>query len=200
MAAVANLCGKVMFLDQGRIRSYVSADVGISEYMATTAGTVAGDVDLSHHPNRRRNTLPLLQRVRLLNSNQTPTSLFNSGDPLHIELTVAPGDILENPQFGIGVDSNLGVRIFSLITQVLPIPLPRIQETCTASCQIDELPLAPGQYTLSLSAGVHSESLLDAIDHAVTFNVEAGDFFGSGKVTRQGHGNVLVRAQWKIQS
>mgnify|MGYP001454494134 CR=1 FL=1 len=199
MAAVANLCEAAVILDQGYMKAYLPVSEAISQYMVSVTRDVAGDVDLRQHPNRRRGASPILQRVRLLDRNGAATHHFNSGDLMTIELTVSPDDVWETPHFGIGVDNSLGIRVFSLITQVLPTPLPSIDKTSKVTCQIEELPLAPGRYSLGLSAGISQENLLDAIDQAVTFHVESGDFFKSGRLTQAGHGDVLVHAKWKVQ-
>lgn len=199
MAAVANLCETAVILNQGYMTAFLPVSEAINHYMASVSQKAAGDVDLSEHPSRRRGARPILQRVRLLDRNGDTTHYFKSGDPMFIELTVSPDETLESPRFGIGVDNGLGARVFSLITQVLPFPLPSIEQTCKVICQLDELPLAPGRYSLSLSAGINHERLLDALEQAVTFHVEGGDFYKSGRLTRAGHGDTLVRAKWEVQ-
>ena len=62
--------------------------------------------------------------------------------------------------------------------------LPPMKGPCKILCQVDELPLLPGRYTLSLALGIYHDHfldgrdhdrLLDVLDHAVVFEIEPGD-------------------------
>lgn len=200
MAAVSHLCHRAMFLDRGRVISIGKTDETIKAYLgsiASESGVSGASIDLSAHPHRDPGKIPLLQKVRLLDAEGKEKTIFRSGETMLIELTVKPRDVLENPQLSIGVNDSLGQRLFSLVTYVQEEPLPRMSGDCTVICQIDELPLPAGQYTLSLSAGTYGHLLMDNVADAVTFDVEAGDFFGTGKVLPSRLGLMLVRARWR---
>jgi hypothetical protein len=137
--------------------------------------------------------------VRFLDHNGNPRECFNSGDPVKIEFSVAPLVPLNDPQFGIGVDDGTHVRIFSLATYLSSCHLTPITQPCTVTCCIDSLPLAPGRYLLSLSAGTSQNNLLDALDHAVALTVEPGDFYSNGRAPSAGLGKVLMRSAWNTR-
>ncbi|MFO0180802.1 MAG: hypothetical protein ACK517_03355, partial [bacterium] len=63
-------------------------------------------------------------------------------------------------------------------------------------CTIESLPLVPGHYYLSLSAGPPNQVLLDQIEEAVSFEVMGSDFYGNGKSPEAWSGVVAVRSQW----
>jgi hypothetical protein len=63
-------------------------------------------------------------------------------------------------------------------------------------CRIPELPLPPGRYSLEIAAGGHHETL-DAITTGVYLQVEAGDFFRTGRLPRADQGRFLIRSRWQ---
>jgi hypothetical protein len=122
---------------------------------------------------------------------------FHCGETMRIEFTFDPVVPLKFPQFGIGVDDWMGSRIFSITTYFSDSKLPSLEQPCKVICHIDEVPLAPGRYSLSLSAGTPHNTLVDQLENAVSFDVEPVDFFGNGRVPDPGFGRVLVRSRWE---
>lgn len=197
MAAVQNLCGQVILLSQGDIGYLGSTNEGIQKYMEYATISHGGDVDLSVHPMRRVGCLPLLNRIRMLDHKDVIRERFLCGEQMKIEFTFDPIIPLSCPQFGIGVDDWMGVRVFSLATYLSNSQLPPLKKACKIICSVEELPLSPGRYTLSLSAGVIGNTLIDALDHAVSFEVEGSDFYGNGSICSGSLGKVLVRSRWE---
>ena len=195
-AAIANLCDRVILLERGSVEFDGGVDEGLLRYVDNVSSDSGGDMDLTSHPSRRTSCLPLLKRVRLLDAAGEPRSCFFSGDPMTIELTYDPIRPLVDPQFGIGFDDWMGTRIFSLATYLSDSQLPPLPERSRVTCSIDSLNLAPGHYVLSLSAGTNGETLVDNLVHAISFNVEAGDFYGNGRIGSRDLGIVHVRSRW----
>jgi lipopolysaccharide transport system ATP-binding protein len=196
MAAIQHLCDKVLVLSRGMPRYVGRAEEGIALYLNETDAPSGAAVDLRGHPSRRPGCLPILSALRFLDEQGNPKARFKSGDSMRIEFTVDPLVPVTDPQFGVGVDDGMSVRIFSLASYFSECRLPPITAPCRITCSVSALPLAPGRYLLSLSAGTPQNRLLDALDHAVTLDVEAGDFFGTGRIIDACHGKVLVRSEW----
>ncbi len=201
MAAISHLCHRAVFLDKGRVVGIGKTDEIIRIYLesiASASGASDASIDLSTHPRRDPGKVPLLQRVRLMDAEGREKNIFRSGETMLVELVVRPEGMLDSPQLGIGVNDGLGQRLFSLVTYVQEEPLPRMTGDCTVICQIDELPLPVGRYTLSLSAGTYGNLFMDHVADAVAFDVEAGDFFGTGKILPPRLGLTLVRSRWRV--
>jgi lipopolysaccharide transport system ATP-binding protein len=200
MSAIQHLCSQVLVLDAGQIRFIGDTQEGIVHYLTMFNTIEDGEMNLSLHPNRRKGAVPILRKIRLLDKNNVAKSQFMSGELVRIELTCDRPSALAQPHFGIGVDDWVGTRIFSLLTRNAGVQLAPSTGSFKVICQINELPLVPGQYTLSLSVGTVHETLLDALDNAVAIRVEAGDFFGSGKLPAANLGRVLVRSEWSVEA
>ena len=200
MAAIQSLCNMVILLRQGQVAHIGDADAAIAQYMSEAQPSEAAEVDLTEHTARRPGCQPLLRRVRFMNTKGEPTLRFKAGETLLIELTVDPSRSLHQPQFGIGVDDVMGLRICSWCTYLSVSELPQLARPSKVICRVDRLPLIPGKYVLSLSAGVPHDPLLDALDQAVTLEVVPADFFGNGQIHGVGLGRCLVASEWSLLS
>lgn len=197
MAAVENLCKRALLLDRGKVRYVGDAKHCVTSYLDFGSISSGGDVDLSSHSARSVGSRPLLKRVRLLDSNGNVRDRFVCGEPMKIEFTFDPVISLRTPQFGIGVNDWMGSRIFSITTYFSDSQLPSLNDLCKVTCQIDDVPLAPGRYSLSLSAGTLENTLIDNLENAVSFDVESADFYGNGRIPEANFGRVLVRSRWE---
>jgi lipopolysaccharide transport system ATP-binding protein len=65
------------------------------------------------------------------------------------------------------------------------------------SCRIKRLPLAPGEYCLNIYCESNGE-IVDWVQNATTFDVQAGEFFGTGKLPPATHGGLLVDQEWEV--
>lgn len=200
LAAVQGLCKRGIVLEQGRLTFDGAVEAALERYLMQGSLAAHGEVPLVPHPNRRADATPILQSVRLTDGAGIAKPIFQSGTPLTIELTVAPPQPLKVPSIGIGVDDPSGVRLFSLINRYTAsgLQLEQIAQPCRVLCQLTELPLLPGRYSLSLSVGTAEQPLMDAIDHAIFLEVESGDALGIAKLPPAYLGRFLVRAAWRL--
>lgn len=198
MAAIQNLCNRALVFVHGRLTASDYPTQAIQKYLGSTTPPGQGEIDLTCHPGRQRGSRPLLRSVRLLDRSGAVKNRFQSGDMVTVEIAFEPVISLENPEFEIGVDDWTGTRIFSLASFLSTSQLPRLTTPGTISCRLEEIPLEPGRYMLSLSAGTVGERHIDVLDRAVPLEIDAADFFGNGK-TAKGLGRVLVRSQWSVQ-
>jgi lipopolysaccharide transport system ATP-binding protein len=197
MVAIENLCRRGIVLADGQVSQIGDVGECVAAYMDSGIMSHEGDVDLTSHPTRRSDALPLLKAVRLLDKDNKVKDRFYCGEAMKIEFTFDPVVTLRAPQFGIGVDDWMGSRIFSLTTYFSDSELPSLEQPCRVSCQIDEIPLAPGRYTLSLSAGNLHNPFIDALDNALSFDVDSVDYYGNGRTPEAAFGRILVRSRWE---
>ena len=64
-------------------------------------------------------------------------------------------------------------------------------------CYLDQLPLTPGRYCLTLNAGPPHALWSDMVDQALWFDVEATDYYGNGRLPNPDWGRFLVRSRWE---
>ncbi|MBI1347038.1 ATP-binding cassette domain-containing protein [bacterium] len=200
MAVMQNLCASGVLLGDGQvIQSGPIHDV-VSGYLLSLNAKNDCEVDLSSHKGRISNALPIIRSVRLYSDDDIGTVIFSSGATMGIEIHIDPLDIpLHAPEIGVGVNDQYGNRLFTVGTYFSECGLADITCLTTIRCEIQDLPLAPGGYTLTLAAGPQTEPTRDWLHHAVAFSVTEADYFGSGKLPRPGQGSLLVRGQWSMK-
>jgi len=198
MAAVLSLCRRAILINKGRIEADGNVSAVVEKYMKTVATPAGGYVELCNHRARSSGAVPLLKAVRFLNSKGQTTDTFGAGEAITIALEFDPVIPLEVPHFGIGFEDVFGQRIFCVTTNLSSTPLPPLRQNATVYCQLPELPLIPGSYSLNLSAGTVGQFLLDSLHNAATIQVVPTDFFGTGNLPPARLGAVLVRSHWSL--
>jgi lipopolysaccharide transport system ATP-binding protein len=198
MAAVAYLCKRVLLIEQGRLAADGEPGEVTSRYLTSAAGNCHAEYDLASSPGRRKNATPLMHRVSLRNARRELAACFFSGEALIVDFELCLPRALQAPQIGIGFDNVWGQRVCSVATYLARGALPPLEGRCQVRCQVPELPLLPGTYTLSLSVGHLQDTLLDQVEHIVALEVLPADFFGNGRLESARLGGTLVRSCWSV--
>jgi lipopolysaccharide transport system ATP-binding protein len=197
MATILNLCPRVILIQKGQLAYAGPAEAGIRLYLSDFLRSEGAAVDLAAHPNRRPGCQAVLGRIRLLNEAGAETTSFTSGGPVIVELRARPGCPVSEPHFAIGFEDSLGVRLFTVATYLTDSAPAASRRTGHLLCHIDQLPLVPGRYTLTLNAGPQHAVWTDVIDQAVSFDVLPSDFYGNGRLPNPDWGRFLVRSRWQ---
>jgi lipopolysaccharide transport system ATP-binding protein len=199
MSTILHLCEKVVLLERGRLAYVGPVAKGVEFYTSSSSAACGCEVDLTHHPRRRPGCKPILEHVRLLDRTGRPTDQLLCGDPLAIELDFNPHCAHSYLRCAVGFDDMFGCRLFT-VANYLSCSVPH--ESCPAkmTCFIDQLPLTPGRYCLTLNAGPQHAAWTDVVDQAVWFDVTASDFYGNGRLPNPDWGRFLVRSCWEDRS
>jgi len=200
MGAMTHLCSRAVLLENGEAVTDGLPQQIVDRYMASQVQVCQAEYDLSHCSARKNGHLPIMQRLRLLNRLDQPTSRFYCGDEVIMYFDLDFARPTQAPQLGVGFDNIWGQRIFSVATYLSSTTLPSLDGQCMVRCRIPELPLVPGTYILSLSVGTLDQPLLDQIEHMVAIEVLPSDFFGNGRLASGRLGQTLVRSEWSMDS
>jgi lipopolysaccharide transport system ATP-binding protein len=198
MATVLNLCEKVALFERGRLAFLGGCAEGVRRYSSSCTESTGAEVSLADHPNRRPGCTPILGKVRLLDGAGKPVPQVTCGAPVMIEVAVQPGCPVAEPHLAVGFEDTLGCRIFTAATYLTDTATPEMRRAGRLVCRLDELPLAPGRYCLTLNAGPQGGQWADVIDQALWFEVIASDFYGNGKLPNPDWGRCLIRSRWAL--
>ena len=200
MAAVEALCPRSILLEQGRsIRQGATPEV-IREYLTTAEERNSAVVDLRSPTIPRAGRSPIFSSVQLRNGKGEITSTFLPGDDLVFEFELDPPSAIKQPAIHVGFDDTMGRRIFSIGTPYTGVDWSVLDKRSTIRCVIPDLRLVPGRYSISICVGTIYEPWMDAIFNAAFFDVDTGDYFGSGRVPTPDLGVMLVPAEWELAS
>lgn len=192
-----------MLLCAVTLRGRIIADGATRDVLATYLASITTgnewDVDVRTHKSRVSGAEPLIKRIRLYEADNRGGNTFYCGGVMIIELHIdSPSKPIYQPQIGIGFNDQLGQRLFTVGTYYSKDAPAEVAGATIIRCEIRELSLIPGQYSLTLAVGPPTNPTQDWLQHAVVFTVIEADYFGNGRYPLAGHGPLLVRSRWEV--
>lgn len=181
LESLSNLCTRAILLERGAVVCGGDTETVISEYISDV--NVASCTSLATRNDRQGDGNMRFVETWVENVKGERTFVVRSGDSIKI--------ILKYEVFGEHKINNLTVSLALNSNKNIAITLLRnsytgdlfdndIPEFGVFECVIPKLPLNSGTYYYNVSA--HSSGgLEDWVERAGVFNVEAGDYFGTGK-------------------
>lgn len=198
-AAVESLCNRGIVLDDGKLAFDGTQSEATEFYAASRAAT---DTDLQNRRDRAGTGEVRAMSIELRNSRGSKVSVVRSGEDVEVALTLKRGIAQSVPGIAIqvSVSTNLGVPVFCHGNWLNGESFDDLPDGATVICRIPSLPLPVGHFRLGFSVkrNFHSSEVLDAINDAFDFHVDAGTFFKTGKLPLMQAGVSLVNAEWRL--
>ena len=191
LATVENLCRSGLLLDRGR----VAAMGAIRDVITAYSSSVMADSSHSfadRSDRRGDGTLRFLQ-ARLLNANGAETRALTCGVPAVFALLIrnASGKTLRSVHVSVGIESAMGQRVATWSTTYAGGDFPAVPDgDFHVRISLPRVALMPGAYKYYLFATVGGE-VADWLLPAGVFDVEPGDFYGSGQLPGPRDGTFL---------
>jgi lipopolysaccharide transport system ATP-binding protein len=198
MESIQNLCQEGLLLGKGRLISQDNILQVIQRYL-DSAKEVANK-SLKDREDRRGSGKIRFTEVYFCNSSGQAVSAFLSGSESIICLRYEKNtsESLQNFHLSIGIDDFMGNRIAFLSTEISSENFPTIDEDKKeAQVIITKMPLMPGKYGFTVFSTINGE-ISDWIHHAGSFDVVAGDFYGTGRLLPSGQGNFLIDHHFRM--
>ncbi len=193
MAAVAELCSRVIHLYQGQIIDDGDSNKIIASYLAS--GVQDGYVDLSNWNLDRQGE----QNVRIisletLDRNLRQKSIFCSGDSIQFRIGIF-GEIGLRCTVGVSLRDSKGSVLIHLpsVDQFPDLILP--DSKSFVDVKIDSLPLNEGAYYVTIWLGDVRNMLQDRVGNCLSFTVD-NTLLGQSKCSSI----FCVSAKWSIKS
>jgi lipopolysaccharide transport system ATP-binding protein len=197
MAAVLGLCERAILLDLGRaIIDGYSREV-VDQYLQTI--DQKANLSLNERADREGTQILKFTSFELRNSKGSAISFVRSGQDIIIALKYRSNDNLRNVHVAIGVHGKFAENLFHLSTSTNGSDFDEIPPNGMVFCKVPRMPLLPGRYSFNLFCTVGGE-IADWIQNAGLVEVEAGDFFGSGRLPPADQGPFMVQHSWGVSS
>ncbi|WP_103667509.1 ABC transporter ATP-binding protein [Pseudanabaena sp. BC1403] len=197
MASIQKLCQRSIWLDQGQVVSDDTTQLVINNYLNNSSGL--SKISLRDRKDRKGDGKIRFTSVHFQNQMGENTTCFYSGQNVRILLffTNNTQKRLNNLNIALAIDNQTGERITHLSTDVICSDLSNFGgDTDCIAVEINKLPLTSGSYGFTLFSTVNGV-IADWILNAGLFEVEQGDFYGTGKLPPLMQGNFLVDYQFK---
>jgi lipopolysaccharide transport system ATP-binding protein len=191
MAAVQAMCTEVIHISHGKVVAHGPTDEVIAQYLRVMAADrearAARDDD---HWG--------IRWVAMRDRTGAEADTFPSGVPVTVDVAyfAPPKGISEKLTMTLLFRNQAGEAMFSCSSAYTADELP---DEGVVRCTIPRLPLAAGSYGLDVHCN-RGGGLVDTLLQAAEVNVEAGDFFGTGRSAPASQGAFLVDHNWSTLS
>src|SRR6202167_4708725 len=164
MAAIHALCSRAILLEQGRSVSDGNPIEVTRLYLdGFEKQSNSGVINLRSPSIPRSGKTSIFSALRLKNGAGAPTTAYLSGDDMVLEFDLEPPFPVPDPVLFVGIDDNLGRRIFTVSSQYSRSEFPALDRPLTAICTIPDLCLLPGRYSMSICVGTSYDWSIDLI-------------------------------------
>jgi lipopolysaccharide transport system ATP-binding protein len=195
LATIQSLCDRAILLSRG----HVVADgepfsvIDFYQTMARTRPEGAGSIAQSSDGKVE------LVAVDFLDTKGAHLDNVFCGQDVSLRLLFNAKEDIGQAVVNVGIENSLGIRVALLSNLLVGQDLVLRGSQTEILCRIPTLPLAPGEYSMSVKLSGSLGPLISA-PNSVPFRVETGDFFGSGKMIEKWWlGSTLIRHDWTVR-
>jgi lipopolysaccharide transport system ATP-binding protein len=192
MAAIQSLCAKAVLLSNGEVVKIGNTNSVIHDYLEGVKNH--SKTSLLDRKDRKGNGQIQFTSLLFQNINKVEVNKFQTGEEANLILVFQrkTEEELKNIKVFLGIDNPSGERITVLGNELSG-------DTCTLTeanenaikVSIKKLPFMPGRYTFTIYCTIN-DVISDWIENAGFFDVEDGDFFGTGKLIPKSQGYLLI--------
>ena len=191
MATVESMCKSAMLLVGGRCVAQGDTSVIIQKYLRDVDRAAATPLHL--RMDRKGSKLIRFISVTLEGPHGSSVSVFQSGAEaiFHFILENRTDRELRRLQMSLHILDGLGRPVAKMDTMLLGVDIPAIPPGRTSiRAVIPKLPFVPGRYGLNIWLG-DNDIDVDWIPNAINFDVESGDYYGTGLLPSHNQGMFL---------
>jgi len=199
LAAVENLCSRVVWIDKGKVRQDGNTQEVIRGYMDSFGEGKTSGHDLSTHPHRSGSGHIRFTSFEQLGLDRRPLKIVRSGDGFVLRFHYTVNARASLPAFVIRLHTLLGTLAIEMNSWMVDYEIPYLApgDDGYIDLEIGYLNLTPGRYLVTLEVGVVGV-VYDRLEYCGTLEVEASDFYGTGKGVESRFGIMFVPIKWNL--
>ena len=193
MPAVLSVCSKALLLNAGRVCVLGDASDSVRQYMKQV--TEVSNIALNLRTDRTGNGSVKFIRVYFVNNCQSTINEVRSGDDITVVIELENNTGADLTCFHVSAAiRDASDNIICYLSSALQrndfeyIPYSKI---IRIGIRIAKFQLVPGRYTMTLYSTVRDD-LADWIFGAITFDVQPGDYYGTGRLPAADQGQFLA--------
>jgi lipopolysaccharide transport system ATP-binding protein len=192
MAAIAQLCNRVIWLDQGRVVKSGPTETIVSEYLSSGKNSQAQWEDLEASDNSQPTKI---RSVKVLCENGDPVTTVSFSKDFCIEIVYDVNETIRNHSITFYLYNSQGVLLFESIDsdsnkQYYEKKPGRYRSLCNLPSHL----LKPGTYYMDVISFVMKVKQHEVIKRAVEFDILEVGYFPEGR-----YGVVTPLLKWQIE-
>jgi lipopolysaccharide transport system ATP-binding protein len=192
MPAVLSICSKALFLNAGQVRVLGDASDSVRQYMKEV--TEMSDIALNLRTDRTGNGSVRFIRVYFANNRHSTINEVRSGDDITIAMDLENNTGAALTRFHVSVairdTTDEIICYFSSTLQRNDFEYIPYSKIIRIGIRVPKFQLVPGGYSMTLFSSVRDD-VADWIRGAITFEVQPGDYYGTGRLPEMGQGQFL---------
>ena len=196
MATIEALCESAILLAAGKVLQRGKTSDIVREYLNNQ--NPFETKTLAERRDREGSGALRFDSIILCGENGKQVTSFQSGSRMTLRLIAdnTSGKELSNLRVALGIDSSLGQRILLLDTLLVHQDIQKVPiGQCAIDVSVPRLTLTPGRYEFTLFSTVNGV-VADWVKNAGSFDVEAGNFYGTGQMPPSEQGVFLIDHQF----
>jgi lipopolysaccharide transport system ATP-binding protein len=200
IAVIQASCDTAILLDAGKLIAHSAVGPVVRQYLDQSELLVK--IPLAERTDRQGSGAIRFVSFEPRDGHDRLAASYHSGQ--HVKLLFRFSRVadraLSNAVFTVVVENELGVRVAYLSNEIESASFSRVEAAVGGiEIEIDKLPLLPGVYRFNLQCSINGEDA-DSIQNAGHVTVEAGDFFGTGRLPPVANpGQVLVQHRFHLR-
>lgn len=202
MVAVRSLCKDVFLIESGKILAMGTADEVLNKYIISANAQKKDDYVIRANTTNREGNGKVVFREWWIEDEvfgKSRQARSCQSCTFRVNYESISNASLGNVSVTITIKNNYGQPVLTGASWFTDSDFRSIPPLGTFSCHFKTLPLAPGTYIVHLYCNVQNEKS-DRITNAGTFEVIAEDVFGTGRMVRSDHGNVIIKDfSWSVE-
>jgi len=200
LGAINKLCSRAIFLRGGQVRADGETGAVTDRYL-NEVGQATNRVPLADRTERSGDGRIRFVGLYFEDAHGEVVPCLRSG--AHCRLVLAyecpDGTTKNDVVASFAIKDHFGIFLVHHRTNFSDQNFDRIPPRGAFVCDIPNLPLAPGNYSVNAFVGIR-EVPCDSVEDALVVTVEAGDFFGTGHQGMPGVCRVLTKCAWALKT
>lgn len=191
IAAVESLCSSAVLLSGGKLLTKGKTEDVVHEYVRSMRRGLL--IPLEERKDRQGSGIVKFTSLSLTDAAGHNVATFRCGtDAMLVLAFINTSDREHKLRISLGIDNELGQRVLLLDSALLGKDIEGVMPGAgVVRVLIPRLGLLPGRYHLTIFATVKTV-IVDWVKNAGVFDVESGDYFGTGQLPLQGEGLFVV--------
>lgn len=197
IAAIESLCSKVLVLNHGKVDFHGKTIEGINHYYSGLSKNLGANLQaISRAGDGRAKVMD----IWFSDSAGNELTIVRAGSVTVLNIHVKCSESsLQNLALAVGINTLLGEGVIHLSTEVVGFLPDMNTGQAILKCVIPKWNVRAGLYSLNIFLTIGG-ILADWIQDGFRFQVEDGDFYGTGKLPPEGYSNQLVDFSWSSAS
>lgn len=200
MSAISSLCHRCILLESGRIISNGRTDDVLSDYnrLVSPSQSTLSSEDLIFDISVAESAEISIDVIALCDESLQALKQVKTWDHVTFALRYRANESLVNAHVVLELADCYGRKLTSFHSNVQMTAIDTTKPEGWIEIHIPQLPLAAGEYSLSVGVFIPDQRVVSFKNHAVLFYVQPNDVFGCGRAEEQPRSTLVLTHQWKM--